>query len=86
MDTSLANGIPLGYKVIVYDSLREESHNYTVNASVHEMNFENLFPYTSYEIRIQAFTIKGEGNTSTVLAIRTEEDGKSPTDRQKRQA
>ena len=60
----------------MYDTLREESHNFTVNASVHEMNFDKLFPYTAYEIRILAFTSKGEGNASTVLAIRTNEDGK----------
>ena len=68
------NGRILGYRLILFDTRRNKTKNMTVYASY--ANLSALFPYTSYEVRVVPFTSKGEGNVSTVIAVKTEEAGK----------
>ena len=71
-----ANGVILGYHIILLDRLRNETRNITVQ-SLEQANIENLFPYTEYEARIVPFNSKGQGNASDVMLVRTKEAGKS---------
>jgi len=70
-----ANGLILGYHVILLDKLRNETRIITVQ-SLDQANIENLFPYTEYEARIVPFNSKGQGNASDVMLGRTQEAGK----------
>lgn len=71
-----ANGLILGYHIILLDKLRNETRNITVQ-SLEQANIENLFPYTEYEARIVPFNSKGQGNAHDVILVRTKEAGKS---------
>lgn len=69
-----ANGLILGYKILLFDKLRNTTRKLTVQ-SLDQANIENLFPYTEYEARIVPFNSKGEGNSSSIIPIRTKEAG-----------
>jgi len=75
LTNELANGVILGYHIIVLDKLRNETRNITVQ-SLDQANIENLYPYTEYEARIVPFNNKGQGNASDVILVRTKEGGK----------
>lgn len=70
-----ANGLILGYHILLLDKLRNETRNITVQ-SLDQANIENLFPYTEYEARIVPFNGKGQGNASDVISVKTKEAGK----------
>lgn len=52
-------------------------YNFTVlgEANVHRI-FTSLEMYTDYTFQILAFTVKGNGNFSESIVVRTDEDGK----------
>lgn len=75
LTNELANGVILGYHIIVLDKLRNETRNITVQ-SLDQANIENLYPYTEYEARIVPFNSKGQGNASDIILVRTKEGGK----------
>lgn len=75
LSNDIANGLILGYYILLLDQLRNETQNITVQ-SLDQANIENLFPYTEYEARIVPFNSKGQGNVSDVILVRTKEAGK----------
>ena len=60
--------------VVVIDTLR--GLNFTFNTSTTSITLDRFKPYTPYEIRMRAFTRKGEGTVSLAVRTRTKEDGK----------
>ena len=78
LTSDIANGLILGYHILLFDKLRNATRNLTVQ-SLEEAQIENLFPYTEYEARIVPFNSKGKGNASDVISIRTNEAGKLST-------
>ncbi|XP_048582741.1 uncharacterized protein LOC5513116 isoform X3 [Nematostella vectensis] len=71
-----ANGMILGYRLYFLDKLRNETFVQTINASLSH-TLSGLHPYTDYEIRVAAFTVKGEGNASEPFEVKTMEDAPS---------
>lgn len=69
-----ANGLILGYHILLFDRLRNITKNITVH-SLDQANIANLFPYTEYEARIVPFNSKGLGNGSDAIVVRTKEAG-----------
>jgi netrin-G3 ligand len=77
-----ARGIILGYKILVlgyhlaYKNVSNDtSWNVTIDG---ENTLEHVFTsfemYTDYVFQILAFTVKGDGNISEPLTVRTDED------------
>ncbi|XP_048577863.1 uncharacterized protein LOC5514077 isoform X2 [Nematostella vectensis] len=71
-----SNGRILGYTLYIYDKLRNETSVETVNGSTSH-TLTGLSPYTDYEVRIAAFTAKGEGNLSKPYEVKTGESAPS---------
>ena len=65
------NGVILGYRIVLYDTLRNETKEIVVNSSV--ATLDDLMPYTDYKAKIYPFTRKGEGNGSDFISVKTEE-------------
>ena len=72
-DSTKQNGNIIGYRILLFDTLRNTSYNKTVNSSV--ANFHNLMPYTPYVARVVAFTRKGPSNASDPVQVKTQEAG-----------
>ena len=70
------NGIITGY-TITYQS-QTENHNGSVPASPgdREKNITGLREYVDYDITVFASTAKGEGPSSPVIVVRTDEGSK----------
>lgn len=75
LTSDFANGAILGYRILLFDKLRNITRNLTVQ-SLDQAVIEDLFPYTEYDARIVPFNSKGEGNSSDVISVRTKEAGK----------
>ena len=77
-----ARGIILGYKIIVlgyrlgYQNVSNDtSWNVTIdNENILQHVFSSFEMFTDYTFQMLAFTIKGEGNVSMLLTVRTDED------------
>ncbi|EDO29485.1 predicted protein, partial [Nematostella vectensis] len=71
------NGIVLGYKVMYRRADGEYPiRNVTINnGSQLSHVLKGLKKYGPYDIRLLAFTVKGEGNVSESVFCRTAEDG-----------
>ena len=77
----LIHGILLGYN-IHYSNLDPERNGH-VSTGSHPTGptnsstlIKSLFKFTSYRIRVSAFTVKGDGPLSDAVIVRTDEDGK----------
>ena len=70
------NGIITGY-TITYQS-QTENHNGSVPAGANdrEKNITGLKEYVEYNITVFASTAKGDGPSSPVFVVRTDEDSK----------
>ncbi|XP_048583941.1 uncharacterized protein LOC5510390 isoform X2 [Nematostella vectensis] len=70
------NGIILGYKVFFKINASTESINNVIISNASQLNIEisGLGKYELYSIWILAFTVKGNGNVSTPVYCRTDED------------
>lgn len=70
-------GEPLsGYRVEIFDLLRGERFNYTVNSSMSGANLDILKPFTPYEFKVYGFTSSWEGNITDIISLKTHEDGR----------
>ena len=72
------NGILLGYRIFIWQKSEgeESSLNTTVGRRIFSKQFEELFKWTIYCVKVAAFTSVGDGPSSEVQCIRTFEDGK----------
>ena len=71
------NGIIIGFKLF-YKRKASTDLGHTVNISnTLTHNAIRLLKYTEYEFQVLAFTQIGNGPSSSVLATRTKQDGKS---------
>ena len=70
-------GVLLGFKV----RYRAEGDNFglvqTIKAQESSLTLDSLTPYTTYNIKVGAFTKAGETKSNTLIAARTLEDGRS---------
>ena len=65
----------LEYRVEIFDLLRGERFNYTVNSSMTDVDLDILKPFTPYEFKVFGITSSWEGNITDVIDLKTEEDG-----------
>ena len=65
----------LEYRVEIFDLLRGERFNYTVNSSMTDVDLDFLKPFTRYEFKVFGITSSWEGNITDVIDLKTEEDG-----------
>lgn len=73
-DTELHNGIIRHYLISVYE--RDTGRNFTVQSRADtQFTIGDLHPYYTYELSVQAVTIK-TGPVSSVLSVITAQDGK----------
>ncbi|XP_022790788.1 protein sidekick-2-like, partial [Stylophora pistillata] len=74
------NGIGIGYKLALFNTTRDNIRNYTVNISVLSLEITGLEIWTSYRIKMVAFTVVGEGPWSDFISGKTDEEApfKSP--------
>ncbi|KAJ7356057.1 hypothetical protein OS493_026980 [Desmophyllum pertusum] len=70
----LQNGLILGYHLIVMLNSSLE-HNLTASTNTGEMVVTNLTKYTTYQVLISGFTVKGSGVQSAPVIVTTDEDG-----------
>ena len=73
-------GIPLGYTILYRetDAVGSAWNTSSVNGRIHLSTIiGGLTAYTNHTLRIAAFTIKGKGNFSEEIVIKTAEDGTS---------
>ena len=65
----------LEYRVEIFDSLRGERFNYTVNSSMTDVDLNILKPFTRYEFKVFGMTSSWEGNITDTIDLKTQEDG-----------
>ena len=72
------NGIVLGYRIFYKKANKpiDDFSNLTVNSSVFDVEINSLEFFTTYELRVLAFTMVGDGNISMPVFCMTDEDGK----------
>ena len=70
----LQHGLVLGYHLIVMLNSVLES-KITVPQNMSEMVVTNLQKYTTYQVSLYGFTVKGSGVQSTPISVSTDEDG-----------
>ena len=79
---SNANGVIRGYIITIYDKLRDQFTNITVNTTSQTTGNmtstlqDNIKPFTDYEIKVVPFNDKGIGQNATTISIKTQESGK----------
>jgi len=61
--------------VEIFDLLRGERFNYTVNSSMTNANLDFLRPFTPYKIKVFGITTSWEGNITDTIGLKTQEDG-----------
>lgn len=66
----------LEYRVEIFDLLRRECFNYTVNSTMTDVNLNILKPFTPYKIRVFGITNSWEGNITDTIGLQTQEDGR----------
>ena len=66
----------LEYRVEIFDLLRGERFNYTVNSSMTDVDLDILKPFTPYELKVFGITSSWEGNITDAIGLKTEEDGR----------
>ena len=60
----------------IFDLLRGERFNYTVNSSMSGANLDILKPFTPYGFKVYGFTSSWEGNITDIISLKTHEDGR----------
>ena len=75
VDADQANGLILGFSILVEDSSGALQTNITTTDYYY--NLTSLRPYTAYNITLTAYTSKGLGLESAVAVTRTEQEGKN---------
>ena len=63
------------YRVEIYDLLRGERFNYTVNSSSTNAELNFLKPFTRYEFKVFGSTSSWQGNITDTISLKTQEDG-----------
>ena len=66
----------LEYRVEIFDLLRGERFNYTVNSSMTDVNLNILKPFTPYKFKVFGISSSWEGNITNTIELKTQEDGK----------
>lgn len=70
------HGIVLGY-LVLYKRKKNANNSYVnVTSLVTSVELSNLDKFTIYEVKVLAFTVKGNGAMSNETLVRTDEDGK----------
>ncbi|KAL9958573.1 hypothetical protein ACROYT_G035603 [Oculina patagonica] len=67
----------LEYRMEIFDLLRGERFNYTVNSSITDVDLDILKPFTPYEFKVFGITSSWEGNITDVMDLKTQEDAPS---------
>ncbi|XP_078344750.1 uncharacterized protein LOC144630294 [Oculina patagonica] len=67
----------LEYRVEIFDLLRGERFNYTVNSSMTDVDLDILKPFTPYEFKVFGISTSWEGNITDVMDLKTQEDAPS---------
>ena len=65
----------LEYRVEIFDLLRGERFNYTVNSSTN-VKLDVLKPFTNYQFKVFGSTKSWAGNITDMISVKTQEDGK----------
>lgn len=66
----------LEYRVEIFDLLRGERFNYTVNSSMTDVDLNILKPFTTYKFKVFGVTSSWEGNITDTIGLTTQEDGR----------
>lgn len=65
----------LEYRIEIFDLLRGERFNYTVNSSTN-VKLDFLRPFTNYQFKVFGSTKSWEGNITDTISVKTQEDGR----------
>ena len=70
------NGIITGYTITYESQTQNDDGSVSVGPDDRQKNLTNLKEYVNYNIEVFAFTVKGNGPTSSPIVVRTDQDSK----------